>query len=540
MARSISIDHIGFTNMKRGTDSIIVKYDETKSDKTGERCTNKNVYANPTDPSICFFTALGIYCSYESVSLSTREGIFLKENAKLGTAAHRFCNSLQKLIENYAEVVDGYVRSTHTNTHGIRKGSATYSTSGTTVPPSLISVALRGEWSMGKVFDVYFNFGECGDNYLGRILAGLDPNSTNFGDLPPYFKKDMNDDVIKQGMTCMYGDLLKSHPNSVSILLLCFASVIYHIEFIKEVIDKNPGHIFSTLPLLQDEELLQKLKRLITREPSAMMKVTGVPPHIMQLKILDSIKTRLEDITSQFTQQSGQIIQTVRDAIFANDLQSGTLNLATLENKLNEHTNSVEKIIEKVFETRGFNQSTTMAQQVIETGSRQELFSYDNRFYAVPKGFQFPKNMKLKQAWLCWRQGFPYYRQKENDKIKIVSIKPFRQIKPTLLPKKVQIQFRNDLKPILCLMEQSPHLKTSDGTLIDMDLESSFTCGLEYVKENIEYIFANRKWVNWTASYFCKKIKYSSIMQYGTENDKLRANRQKTHHNKKRRRPGSP
>ena len=64
-------------------------------------------------------------------------------------------------------------------------------------------MALRGEWSMGKVFDVYFNFRECGNNYLCRILADLDPNSTNSGDLPPYFKNDMNDDVIKQGMTCM-------------------------------------------------------------------------------------------------------------------------------------------------------------------------------------------------------------------------------------------------------------------------------------------------------------------------------------------------
>ena len=229
MARSISIDHLGFTNMKRGTDSIIVKYDETKSDKAGERCKNKNVYAKPTDPSICFFIALGIYCSYESISLITREVIFLKKNAKLGTTAHRFCNSLQKLIENYAEMVDGYICSSLVNTNGTRKVSATYSTSGTTAPPSLITVALHGEWSMGKVFDVYFNVGECGNNYLGRILAGLDPNSTYFGDLPPYFKKDMNKDVIKQGMTCMCGELLKSHPNSVSILLLCFASVIYHI-----------------------------------------------------------------------------------------------------------------------------------------------------------------------------------------------------------------------------------------------------------------------------------------------------------------------
>ena len=75
---------------------------------------------------------------------------------------------------------------------------------------------------MGKVVDEYFNFGECSNNYLGRILAGLDPNSTNFGDLPPCFRKDMNNDVIKQGMTYMYNDLLKNHPNSVSILLLCF------------------------------------------------------------------------------------------------------------------------------------------------------------------------------------------------------------------------------------------------------------------------------------------------------------------------------
>ena len=89
------------------------------------------------------------------------------------------------------------------------------------------------------------------------------------------------------------------------------------------------------LPLLQEEELLQKLKRLVTRESSAMMEVTGVPSHIIQIEIPDSIKIRLEDITSQLTQQTGQIIQTVRDAIFANDLQSKTLYLATLENKLN-------------------------------------------------------------------------------------------------------------------------------------------------------------------------------------------------------------
>ena len=41
-------------------------------------------------------------------------------------------------------------------------------------------------------------------------------------------------------------------------------------------------------------------------------------------------------------------------------------------------------------------------------------------------------------------------------------------------------------------MEQNPILQTSDGDVIEMNLESSFIHRLEYVKENIEYFFANR------------------------------------------------
>ena len=116
--------------------------------------------------------------------------------------------------------------SSRTNKQRTRKGSCYIFITGTTVPPSLISVVLRGEWSMGKVFDVYLNFAECGDNYLGRILAGLDPNDISFGGLPPYFGKDMDDKIIENGMPCMFGNLLRSRPNCVSILLLSLASMI--------------------------------------------------------------------------------------------------------------------------------------------------------------------------------------------------------------------------------------------------------------------------------------------------------------------------
>ena len=53
MARSINIDCIGWHNMRRGEDSIVVKYDDTKSDKAGEKCSNKNLYSNPNDMYVC-------------------------------------------------------------------------------------------------------------------------------------------------------------------------------------------------------------------------------------------------------------------------------------------------------------------------------------------------------------------------------------------------------------------------------------------------------------------------------------------------------
>eukprot|EP00978_Attheya_sp_CCMP212_P034978 scaffold149828_cov60-Attheya_sp.AAC.3 len=69
-----------------------------------------------------------------------------------------------------------YIRGGHCNPHGIRKGSGTFALSGTTCPALISSVAQRGDWSLGKVVDIYWHFSEAGDSFLGRTLAGMDPN----------------------------------------------------------------------------------------------------------------------------------------------------------------------------------------------------------------------------------------------------------------------------------------------------------------------------------------------------------------------------
>jgi hypothetical protein len=74
--------------------------------------------------------------------------------------------------------LQGYIRTSHANSHGIHKGSATKVTLETTLPPPTSSIiAAQCEWSIRQILDIYWHFAKPGDHYLGRCLAGLDPSS---------------------------------------------------------------------------------------------------------------------------------------------------------------------------------------------------------------------------------------------------------------------------------------------------------------------------------------------------------------------------
>ena len=84
----------------------------------------------------------------------------------------------------------------------------------------------------------------------------------------------------------MYGSILDEYegkPNDPSALILrCFPSLIYHSDKLIAVMVNTPGHDFTKLPLLHDRDLLNRLKALVTLEPTpnVMDVATGIPPHI--------------------------------------------------------------------------------------------------------------------------------------------------------------------------------------------------------------------------------------------------------------------
>ena len=88
-------------------------------------------------------------------------------------------------MKEFADVMEGRIKECVCPDH------FTHATSGTTVPPPLTSVFLRGEWSMGVVQDIYWKFCQIWNQYLGRVMSCLDPNSTNFNALPPHFTQGL-------------------------------------------------------------------------------------------------------------------------------------------------------------------------------------------------------------------------------------------------------------------------------------------------------------------------------------------------------------
>jgi len=167
MARSINIGGLGLHCFRVGEDNIVAKYDKSKSDQTGEKVHEKHIYANPFDALVSVYLALGVWLSLESSRFEETELLFQGDENGANAASQRYCSQLCELFKKYANVLMQFIRVDHANTHGIRKGSGTKASSGTTCPPPVSSIAARGEWSLGTILDLYWHFAEPGDTYLG-------------------------------------------------------------------------------------------------------------------------------------------------------------------------------------------------------------------------------------------------------------------------------------------------------------------------------------------------------------------------------------
>ena len=170
------------------TDALGIPFAHEKNNQQGDsrKKQPRHCYSNPFDCCLDGVLALFEYLVCFPEILTTQDGPLFPGPEESQTK--RFSKILRAvLISHEAEVNAMEYEVSDISIHSYRKGGSTYASSGTTAAPSGISVNLRGGWSMGGVRDVYFLYEKAGDQYIGRLLAGLNVYSPEFAVSEPEF-----------------------------------------------------------------------------------------------------------------------------------------------------------------------------------------------------------------------------------------------------------------------------------------------------------------------------------------------------------------
>ena len=100
---------------------------------------------------------------FEEAFDKDKKYLFINEGCKIGSVSDNYCKALRDLFLQNIDTVSEFIKPDHANAHGTRKGSSIHATSGTTCPPPITSIAYRGESSLEKVLDIYWQWAEARD-----------------------------------------------------------------------------------------------------------------------------------------------------------------------------------------------------------------------------------------------------------------------------------------------------------------------------------------------------------------------------------------
>ena len=211
----------------------------------------------------------------------------------------RFMACLHRVIENnHEEFLLMGIRPGDLGSHSARKGSCSYASAGSTVSPPMVSICLRAMWSMGPVKERYLQYEKAGDQYLGRVVSGLDVNDVSFAISPPYFESGLVDDVY-ENVHCLLRDFtVGGHTITGEIfhlLYYCFASLCYHFDYLVEILPRRSklqaSPFFTNIPNYAKEAAVV---RYPWNKTASTPIFTGLPPHVCILAQLEGLKAALD------------------------------------------------------------------------------------------------------------------------------------------------------------------------------------------------------------------------------------------------------
>ena len=407
----IKLSHIGWHE-----DALKIQFGVTKANQEGDRDEWRLIFANPQDSIICPILSLAIYLSSLAHQFSPLDRLFLG-----GTPADRFHKALQKALKTE------FLRPTletlglqpgDIGAHSIRKGAATYLANGSTYAPSYSSICLRLGWSLG-VQGRYLHYNYAADAFCGRILAGLDHNSTSFSTLPPHPAHD-----IPTGLTRNAFPSTENIPTLEPVRQFMLSSLLHAsdkmAEFLPQCQTVFQSYVFRNLSSLQESI------PVITGISSPVLRATGLPPHVItwlyQNETRDSITALPEQISHNMSRENG--------------VAAGNVTREMMETM-------IRNLLETDRQHRSPSQPHTQPEATPHT-TTMFLWESDNRYHRLPESYDFP-DFTVIQAFLHWFEG-----NKEKQ------IPPFRFLEMFDVPPSQKKRFSDIRCLILEMLRQLP------------------------------------------------------------------------------------
>jgi hypothetical protein len=305
----------------------------------------------------------------------------------------------------------------------MRKGAATYCSSGTTACPSSTAIHLRAGWTLGGVQDTYMRYESAGDMHVGRTVCGLPCDSHEFAILPPSFNQV--DEEVKAAIALCFPRL----PVNLHLVAeFALASVVYHHDYIIRVVPTN--HPILSTVLFREPSFLATLSAKVhchLHDATNEMKATGVPPHV---SILKDIKVLSEKIDASIVQQQSCVADVVAGVV--EELEQRSLGGSTLTRRCIEE--SMRKCLEDAGVV-GVNTELTQSQVTQPTNTVRW------RLQSIPSNFQF-SNGGTAEAWQTWCCGDPAR-----------GYPPLRGLSPIDLPNQNMRKRLSDLKYLMHAIE---------------------------------------------------------------------------------------
>eukprot|EP00834_Sanchytrium_tribonematis_P003532 NODE_139_length_16235_cov_0.569038.p3 type:complete len:603 gc:universal NODE_139_length_16235_cov_0.569038:14135-15943(+) len=407
---SICLEHLEWRN-----DSLCIYFAHMKNDQTGNRKRDpRHIYANPVSPEICPVLALGVYLLV--FSIVPNQNKLFPGNSQY----QRFSKLLMKFSKNEGRnaIEERGLQAVDIGTHSVRKGAATYVSSGSTACPSSTAIQLRAGWSLPGVQDTYLRYESAGDMHVRRVVSGLPQESANFSILPPFFE------VRNETVDNAINNLFPNAPiNMKRVCEFCVASVVYHSDYLRNNLPET--HLLFSNYLFTDLGLLSSLKAIVKcrrANENDVLTATGIPPFVNIINNLVTLNESILKILPALEKSSNDTAQMIINELEDRAIGAGTVTRDGLTDLLKQSVLEIlnqNGVIDAIQQINSGNNSAPIEQTAAE---RQEnnMWSFMGR--ELPATFKIP-SVNILIGFQLWCIGDPQHH-----------IPPYRLILPQHIP----------------------------------------------------------------------------------------------------------